>query len=267
MKVPTIQKGKARPVLRYHGGKWRIAPWIISTFGEHTTYTEVFGGGGSILLRKPRSYAEIYNDLDGEIVNVFKVMRDNGERLKEVCRLTPFSRTEFIESYLNSSDPVERARRTIIKSAMGFGSDGIKNNTGFRSYAKKERYTTPATDWANFQDCFDFFIERLQGVIIECKPAIDVLLKQDTVDTLHYVDPPYVHSTRSKNSTKRYRYEMSDEDHVELSKVLHSLKGKVVLSGYDSPLYKKLYSDWKMVTRETLADGARPRVECLYLNR
>ncbi len=259
-------KKKMRPALRYHGGKWRIAPWIISHFPEHTTYTEVYGGGGSVLLRKPRSYAEIYNDLDGEIVNVFKVLRDRGEEIKKKLKLTPFSRTEFVEAYLPSKDPVERARRTFIKSAMGFGSDGIKNNTGFRSYAKKERYTTPATDWANFMDCVDFFIERLQGVIIENKDAIELLKKQDSKDTLHYVDPPYVHITRSSKNPKQYRFEMSDEEHRKLSEALHKMKGKVILSGYDCALYEELYKDWRKESVEALADGARKRIETLWFN-
>lgn len=253
-----------RPALRYHGGKWNLAPWIISHFSEHVTYTEVYGGAMSVLLRKPRSYAEIYNDLDGEIVNLFRILRDRGPEFKEKCRLTPFSRQEFVEAYLPTDDQMERARRTVIKSAMGFGSDGIKNNTGFRSYARKERYTIPAHDWANYIDALDFTIERLQGVVIENMPAVDVLKKQDGKETLHYVDPPYVHSTRSAKQPKQYRHEMSDEEHRELSAVLHSLSGAVILSGYACPLYDELYGDWKRSEKDTLADGARPRREILY---
>lgn len=149
---------------------------------------------------------------------------------------------------------------------MGFGSDGIKNRSGFRGYAKKERMTTPATDWSNFIDFIDLLAERVQGVIIENKPAIEVLKKYDGKTTFHYVDPPYVHSTRSSKQPKSYRFEMNDKEHAELSRVLHSLKGKVILSGYDSPLYKKLYKDWRKVKRKALADGAKKRVEYLYIN-
>lgn len=223
------------------------------------------GGGASVLLRKPRSYAEIYNDLDGEIVNLFRQLRENGPRLKDMCRLTPFSREEFIGAYSPVEDPIERARRTVIKSAMGFGSDGIKNNTGFRSYARKERYTIPAHDWANYIDALDFTIERLQGVVIENMPALDVLKKQDGIDTLHYVDPPYVHSTRSAKQPKQYRHEMSDIEHRELATFLHQAKGKVILSGYDCELYRELYADWQREERVALADGARPRKEVLWL--
>src|SRR5690606_6837914 len=98
----------ARPIIRYHGGKWRIAPWIISHFPEHRVYVEPFGGGGSVLLRKPRSYAEVYNDLDGEIVNLFRVARDCGDELIRSVELTPFARDEFMLAYEETEDPIEQ---------------------------------------------------------------------------------------------------------------------------------------------------------------
>lgn len=263
----TTTKQKPRPVLRYHGGKWLLAPWIISHFPEHTTYVEPYAGGASVLLRKPRSYAEIINDLDGEIVNVFRVLRDQGGTLAYDLKRTPFAREEFLAAYEPTDDPLERARRTIIKSAMGYGSDGIRNNTGFRSYARKERYTIPAHDWANYIKVINHTIERLQGVVIESRPALELIAKQDGPDTLFYVDPPYVHSSRASKNPKRYNFEMSDADHIHLANCLKRVKGKVVLSGYDSPLYHRLYKKgWRVVRRPALADGARERTEVLWLN-
>jgi DNA adenine methylase len=261
-----LPKIKPRPVLRYHGGKWILAPWIISHFPEHTTYVEPYAGGASVLLRKPRSYAEIINDLDGEIVNLFRVLRDQGGTLERDLKRTPFAREEFKGAYEPTDDPLERARRTIIKSAMGYGSDGIRNNTGFRSYARKERYTIPAHDWANYIDVISYTVERLQGVVIENRPALELILKQDGPDTLFYVDPPYVHSSRASKSPKRYRYEMADSDHRELARVLNMVKGKVVLSGYASQLYSELYDGWRREERAARADGARDRTEVLWLN-
>src|SRR5690606_19105648 len=114
-----------RPVLRWHGGKWLLAPWIIEHFPAHRVYVEPFGGAGSVLMRKPRTYAEIWNDLDGEVVNIFRVLRSpDANRLVDALRLTPFSRQEFTGAYEPSSDPVERARRLVIRSFMGFGSNG-----------------------------------------------------------------------------------------------------------------------------------------------
>lgn len=256
-----------RPALRYHGGKWVLASWIISHFPKHDIYTESYAGAASVLLRKPRSYAEIYNDMDGEIVNLFRVLRDQGYELERRLRLTPFSRVEFKAAYEPTDDPIERARRTVVKSLMGFGSDGIRNNTGFRNYAGKNRYTIPAHDWANYVEAVGFLRERLRGVVIEQMPAIELMRKQDGTGTLHYVDPPYLSSTRTDAKAHRYNLEMNEDEHRVLAAFLHTVKGTVVLSGYRSKLYEKLYKDWRKVERPARADGARPRTEVLWINK
>lgn len=258
-----------RPVLRWHGGKWLLAPWVTSHFPPHRHYTEAFGGAASVLLRKPRSYAEVYNDLDGEVVNLFRVLQNSksSARLKELLALTPFARAEFERSYKVTKDPVEQARRLVIRSFMGFGSNGHNKRvrTGFRANSNRSA-TTPAHDWANYPDKLEAIVRRLRGVVIENKPAIEVLMQHDSNDTLHYVDPPYVHSTRT-DDTPDYNFEMTDDEHRELADVLKTLKGAVVLSGYRSELYANLYSDWRSVERRALADGARARVEVLWMNR
>ncbi len=262
---------RQRPVLRYHGGKWRLASWIISHFPEHRCYVEPFAGAASVLLRKQRSYAEIYNDVDDEIVNVFRVLRDQNEasELTRLLRLTPFSRTEFEQGY-EDSQGIERARRTIVRSLMGFGSDAVNGHhkTGFRSNSNRS-HTTPAHDWKNYADAIPFFTQRLAGVVIENRDACEVIAQHDSPQTLFYVDPPYVHSTRNKahNSSKRnYRHEMTDEDHVRLADALRRVRGMVIISGYESDLYAELYAGWSTATRNALADGARKREEVLWLS-
>jgi DNA adenine methylase len=259
-----------RPVLRWHGGKWMLAPWIISHFPEHRVYTEAFGGAASVLLRKPRSYAEIYNDLDGEVVNLFRVLQDpaSAERLVNLLRLTPFAREEFELAYQETEDPIERARRLVIVSFMGFGSNGHNTEvrTGFRANSNRSS-TTPAHDWANYPDCLRAVIDRLARVVIESKDALELVLQHDQDDALHYVDPPYVHSTRDAGGRQRdYRFEMDDVGHRALAGVLRAAKGGVVLSGYPCPLYEELYGDWHKIERTALADGARKRVEVLWIN-
>lgn len=264
-----------RPLLRYHGGKWILAPWIISHFPRHRIYVEPFGGAASVLLRKPRTYAEIYNDLDGEIVNLFRVIREQGEELKRSVELTPFSRTEYLSAYQPSSEPLEMARRTIVKSFMGFGSAAItargftegtevfKAPTGFRSNSKRSG-TTPAHHWRNYPENIGTFIDRLRGVCIENKDARDVMSTHDSAETLHYVDPPYVAETRDAGSD--YRHEMTDADHRDLATTLHALRGNVCLSGYPCALYDEIYADWRRVERNAKADGAQDRVEVLWMN-
>lgn len=264
-----------RPIVRYHGGKWKLAPWINDHLPPHHTYVEPFGGGGSVLLRKTRSYAEVYNDLDGEIVNVFRCARDHGEDLRRLLELSPFARAEFELSYEPTSAPLEQARRTILRGFQGFGSAAACGEvSSFRSTSSRSG-TTPAHDWRNYPDAFVAIIERLRGVVIENRDAYAVMKHHDSTRCLHYVDPPYVHSTRSSKVRKKvhsfgtrksYRFELTDEQHGDLARFLKCLRGMVVLSGYPSELYDSLYADWTRVDRQSMADGAQPRIECLWLN-
>jgi DNA adenine methylase len=158
----------------------------------------------------------------------------------------------------------------MIRSFMGFGSDGHNGArpTGFRSTSNRSG-TTPAHDWDNYPDALELIIARLSGVVIENAPALDVMRRNDTPTTLHYVDPPYVHSTRStgQNSTKKnYRHEMNDEEHEQLLSFLKTLKGHVALSGYPSPIYEAAMKGWRRVERVAFAFGARKRIEVLWMN-
>lgn len=261
-----------RPVVRWFGGKWLLAPWIIAHFPAHRVYVEPFGGGGSVLLRKPRAYAEVYNDLDGEIVNLFRVLRDEGQaaRLIELLRLTPFARAEFEEAYEPTEDPVERARRLAVRSFMGFGATGaLFHSTGFRA-ASNRSGTTPAHDWANYPAALAAAVLRLAGVVVESADAIAVTARHDGDETLHYFDPPYVHATRSVGNPycakHKYRHEMDDAEHIALLEHIDGLQGMVVLSGYATDLYDERLKHWRRVERAALADGARKRTEVLWLN-
>lgn len=264
-----------RPVLRYHGGKWMLAPWIISNMPAHRVYVEPFGGAASVLLQKPRSYAEVYNDRWGTVVNVFRVLRDPelARELERQLRLTPFARDEFEQTgdaaLAGISDPVELARRTILRSFAGFGSAATNASyaTGFRSNSNRSG-TTPAHDWVNYPSHVAEFTERLRGVVIENKDAIGVIEQHDTRATLHYIDPPYPHTTRNmKRGNAAYAHEMGDDDHRALADCLRSVQGMVVISGYACELYdRELYPGWRRHVRSAHADGARDRMEVLWLN-
>lgn len=264
----------SRPLLRWHGGKWLLAPWIISHFPPHRIYVEPFGGAASVLLRKPRTYAAIYNDLDSELVNLFRVLRGpRAGELIEQLRLTPFAREEFVESYLPATDHVESARRMIVRSFMGFGStSALGHSSGFRANSNRSG-TTPAHDWAGYAALLPDTVARLAGVVIEQLDAITVMRRHDGPETLHYVDPPYVHETRSGGNPycakHKYRHELNDAGHENLLDALLGLAGLVVLSGYPHPLYDEVLcrgGAWRRVEREALADGARARTEVLWIN-
>ena len=262
-----------RPALRYHGAKFRLAPWIMQFFPPHQTYVEPFGGAAGVLLQKPRSYAEIYNDLDGDVSNFFRVLRNPLQRamLIEAVTLTPYSRTEFEQAWEPSEEPVERARRLAIRAQMGFGSAGAtKGQTGFRIDSRRE-YGTAQQLWAYYPDQLADVGQRLAGVLIENGPAIDIMRQHDGAQTLHFVDPPYLHGTRVLQAGKAgyYRHEMSDDDHRELLDVLLDLEGFVVLSGYPSDLYDQVLAGWERhVTgsRISAGRGGAVRTECVWLN-
>lgn len=262
-----------RPLIRYHGGKWKLADKIIPFFPNHRVYVEPYGGGASILLKKPRTYAEVYNDLDGEIVNLFRIVRDRGDELRALLELTPFSRDEYRASFPETNDPLEQARRTVVRSHMGFGSNALARAvvSGFRSNSNRSG-TTPARDWRNLPERIPAIIERLRGVVIENRDAMEVMQRHDGPDTLHYCDPPYVHETRSglytgQGSAVGYTHEMTDDDHRKMAGGLRILQGMVIVSGYACPLYdEELFSDWTRYEIPALADGARERIEVLWMN-
>lgn len=270
------RRGPARPAMRYHGGKWRIAPWIISHFPPHRIYVEPFCGAASVLMRKPRSYAEVINDLDGDIVNLFEVLRDPGraDLLRRAVELTPWSRVEFDAAYHPAEDPVERARRTLIRGAMSHGTTSRKRNrTGFRAKAYR-RNQAASLDWRTWPDQIPAFVDRLRGVTIECRDAIEVILQQDTAETLFYVDPPYLAEARStvrsdgrSDRERAYAVDMDTGGHIALAGVLKEVDGAVVISGYATALYDvDLYGHWLRLERPTHADGGVERVEVLWLN-
>lgn len=268
----------SRPVLRWFGGKWRLAPWVLSHFPAHRTYVEPFGGAASVLLRKERAYAEVYNDLDREVVGLFRVLQDEvtTARLLRLLEMTPFARDEFQRAYEPTEDPVERARRLVIRAFMGFGSNAHASSakghrsTGFRASSSRSG-TTPARDWAGYPEALLAIVDRMRGVVIENRDALVVMAHHDRADTLHYVDPPYVHATRARSNRydvkwRMYAVEMSDDEHRSLLSFLDNLQGRVVLSGYPHPIYDNALRDWRRVECRALADGARERTEVLWIN-
>lgn len=269
-----------RPALRYHGGKWRLAPWVISHFPPHQVYVEPFGGAASVLLQKPRVGAEIYNDLDHVVVNLFRVLRDPtmAVELRRRLELTPFAREELRDAYAPDTNPVDGAHKALIRSFMGFGSASMTRThiTGFRSSSHRSagrKGSTPAIDWTNWPQHMLSIIERMRGVVIEHRDFADVITQHDRDCTLIYADPPYPQHTRSSLKLKNgnrghyYRHDMVDDDHRRLADVLHNCESMVVISGYHCTLYDiELYADWQHIERLHYADGARPRTEVLWLN-
>jgi len=269
LKPPPTETKPARALLRYFGGKWAIAPWILSHLPPHRVYVEPFGGAASVLLRKSRSLVEVYNDLDEEIVGILRCVQDplQCQKLMRKLRRTAYSRKEYEAAWQSKTDcPVERARRAIVRSYQSFHHETLFNQrqTPFDCAHHRSGSSCKAQGWSRYPRHLASICQRLSGVLIECLPAAEVIRLQDSVDTLFFVDPPYLPSSRSH---ARYRHEMSETEHIALLEQLRDVKGKVVLAGYPSALYDRLLHDWQRIERPHHAlRSQKPRTEVLWLS-
>lgn len=256
----------SRSPLRYMGSKATLAPEIIRRMPEgYEIFAEVYGGGMSVLLRKPRTKREIYNDLNGRVCNFFRVLRDDTRWLVRAIKWTPFSRAELKRAWFyDGDDPRQQALATYIIAWQSWGASQ-RDQSGWRFQVKSRR--AAIRDWNNVKPLWET-AERLKGIQIENDDALNVLKRYDTPKTLFYVDPPYLHSTRMKDALRKgYKHEMTDEQHVELASVLHGLKGMVMLSGHPSPLYNELYAGWRCFEFEHYTiNRARKTIEALWLS-
>lgn len=258
-------------LLRYPGSKWSIADWVIGHFAPHYAYIEPFGGGAAVLLRKPPSKGEVYNDLDGEIYNLFSVLREQPDALYEALQLTPYSRQEFYEAFRRSRedtimDPVERARLLLVISYQSITTAGVtrKSRPGWKCWSKPGWGTLSSEYWRDLKYRIEPVVDRLRSVVLENRDGREVLKSYDHPENLQYVDPPYMAETRSSGNV--YRHELSDQEHIELLDQLDGLKSMVALSGYDTELYRERLSHWKLIRKNTRADFHTKSEECLWLN-
>ena len=257
-----------RPAVRYYGGKWRIASWVIAQFPPHTCYVEPFAGGASVLLQKPPSKFEVLNDLNDDVITFFDVLRDRPEQLIRAILLTPYAREELRRAWTAepTDNPVEKARRFYIRCWQSYGSGVGKSSTGWRfQIGTGDNSRASSIGSWNETEHLWAAAERLKQVQIEHDDAFKVIQRFDSVETLFYLDPPYVHSTRYHNS-KGYSHEMTDSDHRQFAELVKSIKGFAIVSGYPSGLYDELFADWKCVSRESLDINGKAQTECLWLS-
>lgn len=252
-----------RTIIKYPGAKWRIADWIIGHMPEHKSYLEPYFGSGAVFFRKPASRIETVNDLDSNVVNLFRCVRDNPGRLAALIAATPYSRQEYYSAFTAATeDPFERARLYLLQCWQGHGfrtycRSGWKNDVDGREYAYAVRYWNQLPEW------IVQIVDRLKQAQIECMPAIDLIRRFNRPDVLIYADPPYLLSTRKMK--KQYAYEMSEADHIELLETLIQHKGPVLISGYDNDLYDSFLQNWDKFQIETTAEKGLHRIETLWV--
>ena len=232
--------------INWYGGKYYMAKDIIEIFPKHKMYVEGFGGAAHVLFRKEKSELEVYNDLHSGLYLFFKLLRENNEEFIRRLSLTPYSREEFENSkqWMYEEDEIEKARKFYVRTMQSVASNG-----GWCYAKSKSRrgMCQSVSRWlGNIEENLEGAIERLKEVQVENLDILELIKKYDKEDTLFYLDPPYILDTRKQK--KSYDYEMTDEQHKELVDTLIGIKGKVVLSGYDHPIYNKLLDNgWSKV--------------------
>jgi DNA adenine methylase len=257
-----------KPILKYPGAKWMLAPRIASLFPSHKRYVEPYCGSAAVFFAKEPAEHEILNDLYGCLINFFTVLRDHPQELARRIDLTPWSEEEYRrceQAFTDSPDPIENARRFMVRCWQAHG-------TRFRSTAHRQGWRHnglsghqyPALRWQGIPDRLLAAAHRLKDAELRCRPAMEMIRYYNTPDTLLYIDPPYLRTTRND---RYYVHEMSDRDHLALLEALEAHQGPVVLSGYAHPLYDERLGHWQRVELVAIAEHGKRRTEVLWLNR
>lgn len=259
-------------LLQWYGGKARLSNKIVPLFPPHKTYVEPFGGAASVLLNKPPSEIEVYNDLNSRLTRLFRVVRDHPEELQRRLMLTPYSEIEFQQCQVGVDqieDEIELARRDFIGWRMSFSGVGAKSGFSYSVNQVRRGISSGVSKYlTSIEHNLPLVVERFRMVQIMNRPASELIKRFDGDGVLVYADPPYTHGSRTAQAA--YDHEMNDDQHVELLNVLKECSSSVVLSGYRSSLYDSIVGDWNRLDLAVTASamlGDRPqRTESLWLN-
>lgn len=247
---PILPRSKRRRIVfGWYGGKFSHLEWLLPQLPEAHHYCEPFSGSAAVLLNRDPSPVETYNDVDGQVVNFFRMLRDHGPELERSIALTPFSREEYHRAIAGSAvgiTDLERARRFYIRARQT--RTGLAQTASLGRWANckdtsRAGMSGVVSRWLGGVEALAEIASRLIRVQIENRPALDVIRLYDSKKTLFYCDPPYLHDTRG--DSKAYGFEMQESEHIELAAALHRCKGSVAISGYRNKLMDKLYKDWR----------------------
>jgi len=270
--ISLARRRQMRIVFGWYGGKFNHLDWLLPLLPDVHHYCEPFAGSGAVLLNRQPSAVETYNDIDGDVVNFFKTLRDHEDELIQRIALTPFSREEFYQAVCGNGDDIsqlERARRFYIRARQA--RTGLAQTATLGRWANCKNTSRAGMSgvisrWLGGIDGLAPISERLLRVQIENRPATHVIRLYDSTRTLFYCDPPYLHETRG--DSKAYGFEMVEEEHKELATLLHGCKGKVAISGYRCTLMDELYNGWRRydASSKHCHSIKKPRQECLWMN-
>ncbi|MDY6785607.1 MAG: DNA adenine methylase [Cyanobacteriota bacterium] len=256
----------------WYGGKFSHLNWLLPLLPEATHYCEPFAGSAAVLLNRKPSPVETYNDIDGEVVNFFRVLRDRQEELIRAIALTPFSREELriaVEESIDNLSQLERARRFFVRARQvrtGLAQTASVGRWAHCKLTSRAGMAGAVSRWLGSVEGLSEIVQRLLRVQIENAPAIEIIQRYDSEETLFYCDPPYPHDSRGDSHA--YGYEMTDNEHRELAEMLTRVQGKVALSGYHCQLLDTLYKDWNVVESnpKQCPSVKQMRMEVLWTN-
>lgn len=259
-----------KAVFRYPGSKWTAAAWIVSHFPadyEKAVYLEPYFGSGAVFFTKKPSVVETINDLDDEVVNLFQMLRSQPEELAREIELTPYSRREYDLAFQPCEEPLERARRFLVRTNQAIGAK-MGGKCGWRNHKQKKIGGT-ACKWRGVPEAIRMAAVRLQGsrnqlVQIEKMDALRLIRRYNSPEVLMYLDPPYLRSTRKGG--RIYRYEMDIGGHQELLEEITGSRARIILSGYDSSLYKDALQGWNSYAKEVRTTSGEKAMEMIWTN-
>jgi DNA adenine methylase len=272
--VYSRNRRRHKIVFGWYGGKFSHLEWLLPLLPKCHHYCEPFSGSGAVLLNREPSPVETYNDIDGEVVNFFRVLRDQHESLIKNISLTPFSREEYFNAIYDSKQNVselEQARRFYIKARQT--RTGLAQTASLGRWANckdtsRAGMSGVVSRWLGGIDALDEIAQRLIRVQIENRPAIDIIRLYDSPKTLFYCDPPYLHATRG--DAKAYGFEMDENQHREFAEAVNECEGMVAVSGYDHPLMDELFKSGKwfktLGSDKTIHSTKGTRREILWTN-
>lgn len=253
-----------KAVAKYPGSKWSLAGWIIGHFPEHHSYLEPFFGSGAVLFNKPRSNIETVNDLDGNVVNLFEWIRKDPERLAREIYYTPYARQVYEGAYAAvPGDSFGRAVNFYTRLNMGHGFRTTGERVGWKNDVQGRERSYASQDWCRLPEKIMQAAERLRGVQIECRPALELIPRFNYKNVLVYCDPPYMLGTRHG---KQYRCEMGDKDHEALLDILLKHKGYAVISGYETELYSSMLAGWNRYETTSYSQTCHRKREIIWTN-
>lgn len=253
-----------RAIMKYPGSKWSIAKWIIDFFPEHHSYLEPFFGSGAVLFNKPRSHIETVNDLDGNVVNLFEWIKSDPERLAHEIYYTPYARQVYEDAFsMVPEDSFERAVNFYIRLNMGHGFRTNGEKVGWKNDVQGRERAYDSQVWCNLPEKIMQAAERLRGVQIENRPAVELIERFNYPNVLIYLDPPYVLSTRYG---KQYKYELDDKGQIKLLDVALAHKGPLLISGYDNELYNDRLQGWHREEATCYSQVCSKKREILWMN-